>query len=148
MKYNANQADKSKGWKVHWNLHLLTYSLSGYIPGKGWRVVLHTDRIALQAVRPIVSETGRQRVIETRQKNVHAWLWGLQYFVGADFWEIVGMLKVDIDENNLSYNPYRSDKFFYSLHGVWVPLHDASGVVMSVNRGKPVMNVLGPMSAE
>ena len=148
MKYNANQADKSKGWKVHWNLHLLTYSLSGYIPGKGWRVVLHTDRIALQAVRPIVSETGRQRVIETRQKNVHAWLWGLQYFIGGEYWDIVNGLGINPKDNNLSYNPYRSGKFFYNLGGVWVPLHDAHGVVLRVNAGKPFMTVLGPLSAE
>jgi len=61
---------------VYRNLHKDLYSvriLEG--PSKG-RVVAHCSRIMVENAEFVVSERGRQRVIEERRKNVHAFIRG------------------------------------------------------------------------
>lgn len=62
-------------------------------------VVAHGDTVILSDVRFVVSESGRQRVIATRRKNVHAY--------------IVGKLALSCDVLPLKviYNPYTLDRF-------------------------------------
>ena len=45
-------------------------------PGKGWRVWQHATAVSLRDVSFTVSEAGRQRVLATGKKNVHAFMVG------------------------------------------------------------------------
>lgn len=69
------------------------------------KVVSHTDNIVLKDCQFVVNESGRQRVIKTQSKNVHAFIKGL-----------IG----DIDDiqltfsNILCYDPYKTGHFMDS----------------------------------
>lgn len=52
---------------VYWNLHKDRYSVR-----RGTRVQRHADFVHLENVKFSVSESGRQRVIREKRKNVHA----------------------------------------------------------------------------
>ncbi len=110
---------------VYRNLNKDMYSVQcreGKLYGK---VIAHCDAIDLIDPQFIVRETGRQKVIETRKKNVHAFVvgqlaaasnWQPQYDIGG--WPA----KMDHDDTMfadfVSYNPYVYKTFVYSgLHG-------------------------------
>lgn len=99
---------------VYWNLHRNCWSVKDTATGK---VTAHADRVVLSDVVFKVSEAGRQRVLRTNQKNVHA---------GA-----VGVLEpvqgATRPRRRVRYNPY--------LHSTFVdmagrPISSASLVVM------------------
>ena len=56
--------------RVYRNLRHSCYSIQRHILGR-WLVVAHADRLMLTNVSFKVSEAGRNRVLKTRQKNVH-----------------------------------------------------------------------------
>ena len=85
--------------KVYFNLHKKCLS----VQYKGL-VVAHLDEIALSEVEFKVSEAGRQRVLKTKRKNVHAFLIG---FV-SDFRLFRGLEGFPV-----SYNPYRYSSFVH-----------------------------------
>lgn len=71
-------------------------------------VVAHADGFIIKNVKARVSESGRQRVIKEKQKNVHAKLIG----------EFVG--EKDIDVSNLDeifYDPYTTESFINKTTG-------------------------------
>lgn len=63
------------------------------------RVVAHADEISLSNVYTIVNQKGRKRVIQEKQKNVHAFL------VGKIMLENIALVK------ELYYNPYMFSSF-------------------------------------
>jgi len=69
--------------EVYWNLHKSLFSMRAMSgPNKGL-VVAHCNRIVLETVSLSVSEKGRQKVLTSGQKNVHAFIRGdLRYFQG------------------------------------------------------------------
>jgi hypothetical protein len=66
---------------------------------KGWRLLRHTDRIALRNVRFIVNEAGKQRVRREQKKFVHA-------FVEGEERSQIGLIVTLI-----KYNPYQHETF-------------------------------------
>lgn len=85
--------------RIYWNLHKKMYS----VVYKG-RVVSHTTDINLKDVTFVVRQSGRERVLREKKKNVHA------YVVG----KIVDDREVWFSQGNydtISYNPYQSDSF-------------------------------------
>lgn len=60
--------------KVYYNLHKKTFSIADYKTGL---VVGHGDCFTLTCPTFKVSETGRQRVLREKKKNVHAYVIGL-----------------------------------------------------------------------
>jgi hypothetical protein len=84
--------------KSYRNLHKKCLSVQT-MTKKGWRVTAHVQEITLSDVEFRVSETGRQRVLNEKRKNVHAFVIG---FVSED--------KLDYP-NRLSYNPYKNTGF-------------------------------------
>ena len=88
-----NEGDKVK---VYYNLHLNCYSIK-----KGSLVVAHAPCVYLQGVTTNINEKGRQKVIEKKKKNVHAYIIGnftYQSFNTEGF-------------NQMVYNPYLYSSF-------------------------------------
>lgn len=102
--YKGRQIDFSKPVKVYRNLNNGLFSVV-----QGNIVVAHVDSITLTDVSFKVSEAGRQRVITTKQKNVHAYVVGKVVAVND-------LQLKNIDNNTPSrirYNPYKFG-YFYS----------------------------------
>ena len=73
------------------------------------RVIKHVHRILLVDCKFIVNEAGRQRVLKTGSKNVHAWVDGIDAGRAGAF---------GIDEcgrdflRRIEYNPYVANTFY------------------------------------
>lgn len=64
--------------RVYWNVKNHKFSVQHKLP-QGWRLDCHVGGMfwyELENVKFHVSEKGRQRVLKTGQKNVHAWMEG------------------------------------------------------------------------
>jgi hypothetical protein len=103
---------------VYFNLHKKCWSVKALEgPCKG-RVVRHARLVYLTNVTPKVSEAGRQRVIRTGRKNVHAGIVGTLQFA-ADDDSPSGWFKAVLREKNerfehadmVTYNPYKFETF-------------------------------------
>lgn len=99
---------------VYRNLHTGDFSVrqSGIVIG-------HTDSILLQDCRFLVSQKGRQRVIRTGRKNVHA---GVSGYNSGD------MLKIEY-LTPVKYNPYKTMFFMCGD----VPVHESKYVLLENN---------------
>lgn len=86
--------------RVYYNLHKAVWSVQNYIPGRGWRVFMHMEALTLENVVWKVYEAGRQRVIQQKRKNVHAF--GIGDVAGN--WD-------DGDWQKVRYNPYAGPFF-------------------------------------
>lgn len=117
--------------KVYFNLHKKCFS----VQQKGL-VVAHTNEILLTGATFKVSEAGRQRVIKTKRKNVHAFVVG--YVVGG----YVGNVTSDRDSwKSVTYNPYKYSSFV--MREGETPITDADVVSLVAANGKGSIKVLG-----
>jgi hypothetical protein len=82
---------------IYRNLHTKTFS----VRYKG-KVIAHPKLFTAYGVTFKVNQTGRQKVLNERRKNVHA-------FVVCDHWEET--LKGKRITNRVFYNPYEGDSF-------------------------------------
>lgn len=82
---------------VYRNLHRKCYSVKSMQTG---RVLFHADDITLVNVKFRVGKAGRERVLRTKQKNVHA---GVVGYI-ADVSLLCQSIKV-------TYNPYKYSSF-------------------------------------
>jgi hypothetical protein len=80
--------------RVYRNLHRNCLSVQ-HKTDRGWRLLQHIHAIALRDVRFIVNESGRQRVLREKKKNVHAFIEGT---VCDDF--------ISDSSSLVYYNPY------------------------------------------
>lgn len=63
--------------RVYYNSRRRCFSLLGRQDNKGpWRVVGAATAVALGAARFVVSDAGRQRMLRSGVRNVHAWVEG------------------------------------------------------------------------
>jgi len=85
--------------KVYRNLHKKCFSVVSIETG---RVIMHTSSICLKDVKFKVSKAGRERVLKSKQKNVHAFVYG---HIIDDIGKEEGLVPV-------SYNPYLKDSFY------------------------------------
>lgn len=88
--------------RVAKNLHKKQYSLR-----QGSKVVGYATHLTLQNCTFEVNEKTRQRVIRNRQKEVHAFVVG----------EPVDGVSLPEDAIHISYNPYRSGRFYRKDNG-------------------------------
>lgn len=89
----VKMVDPSKRVHVYRNLHMGGFSV------KQGTVRFHTMNVSLYDIKFVVRESGRQRVIRERQKNVHAY--------------VSGFLSEKIVDSDLLlwYNPYKVSQF-------------------------------------
>ena len=89
---------------VYFNRHKSTFS----IRHKG-KVIEHTDTVVIKNPRFVVNESGRNRVLREKKKNVHAFVRGEYYtkeyklnvLDGKKYWK------------GIYYNPYKHGSFVY-----------------------------------
>jgi hypothetical protein len=90
--------------RVYYNLHKRKLSIQQkQINASGklvWKVVRHSNLIILENVRFKVSESGRQRVIKEKKKNVHA------FVIGNECND-----PMVIEDGKIFYNPYKFSSF-------------------------------------
>lgn len=90
--------------KVYWNLHKKCFS----VQHKGL-VIAHVNHLTLEAPVFKVSEAGRQRVLATRRKKVHAFVVG--------WWNGTPATPIDSElvfTHKVTYNPYKYDHFVFT----------------------------------
>ncbi len=104
---------------VYRNLRKKCYSVKSL---KTKRVIAHVDSINLIEVKFKVSEAGRQRVLRTKQKNVHAGVIGY-----------IADISLLCQSSNVTYNPYKFDSFVNKdnempIYEANIACIDASGI--------------------
>ena len=88
---------------VYFNLHRKLWSIKSLKTGL---VIGHRNTIVLSDVEPKVSESGRQRVLKEKKKNVHAGLIGTL--------KSVKELKHSLENfKEITYNPYKYTSFVF-----------------------------------
>lgn len=116
--------------RVYWNTRKKTFSIQDY---KTRKVIEHRDRLILTNVTFKVYESGRQRVLKTGHKNVHA-------FVIGDYYESEPLCYVDENSFNMGvmYNP-RVHKEFVMMSKSYQPVYETELALLK--RGCVFINV-------
>ena len=104
--YKGRTIDKTQKVMIYKNLHNGLFSVK-----QNGLVVAHVESFCMDSVSFKVSESGRQRVLKEKKKNVHA------YIIGKIF--DINRLNVENDffasivaNQSIRYNPYKSNCFF------------------------------------
>lgn len=100
--------------RVYRNLHNGLFSVLTK-QDKGWRLAGHVSQISLCSVHFIVSEAGRQRVLKTGKKDIHAYMQGC-----LTTNEIFNKITENSRLVEVRYNPYKTSKFmsFYDAEEI------------------------------
>lgn len=72
------------------------------------RVVAHRPRILMRGVKFVVRKAGRERVLQTKRKNVHAFCVGQWCGRRGAYGEIASARTFPV---KISYNPYKAGHF-------------------------------------
>ena len=104
--------------EVYRNLHTGLWSVRSSQTGL---VVLHAESVILQDCKLVVQKAGRERVLQEKRKNVHAFVVGT--LVGLSgraninqdrqiFMKEARPYKLaDMNKSSISYNPYKAEHF-------------------------------------
>jgi hypothetical protein len=112
-------------YKIYRNLHKDCFSVLKWNPDKkGYRLFKHVKELRADAVRFKVHESGRQRVLRDRQKNVHAYILCRAFEVLNDR-PTEGLTEV-------YYNPYATDSFVIKDRDE--AIHEAESVILFDNK--------------
>lgn len=88
--------------RVYRNLHKKAYSVQARNHSNQWRVIYTKSYIHLTNVEFHLIPSGQNRVRETKQKNVHAFIIG----------DLVELPQINFSDcNRLTYNPHFNDWF-------------------------------------
>jgi hypothetical protein len=106
--FRGRRVHPAKQVRLHRNLHSRQNPRKKYSIMQGGLVVGHTSQFMLRKCSFIVRPAGRKRVLETKRKNVHAFVFGFVAMEG-------GMGTTAADARGLpakiTYNPYKFDSF-------------------------------------
>ena len=87
--------------RIYYNFHKKLFSVQEKVNGS-WKVVEYTNEIFIRNATFKVSESGRQRVLKQKRKNVHAFILGERFpFIPKSF----------VYRDEVSYNPYKQGNF-------------------------------------
>lgn len=93
--------------RVYYNVRKDKLSVQQKVNGK-WKVTRHEDTVLLKDATFKVSESGRQRVLRDKQKNVHAFIEG----------EECPLIPVNcLYRDVVTYNPHRDKTFVAAYYG-------------------------------
>lgn len=111
---------------VHYNRHNDTWTVKD--GGSGLKIA-QAERLILTGVRPHVGAGGRERVLRTGARNVHAWLRG----VPSEDWSLA---PAGSRRRRIRYDPFRGAEFEVQARpdsDDWVP-YPGSQVVLFCGR--------------
>lgn len=91
---------------VYYNLHKHVWSIKALEGSQKGKVVAHRDTVWLRDAKPVVSLSGRHRVLREQRKNVHAGITG-EWIPNKG---IHRGMKLD----KVTYNPYKYESFVYT----------------------------------
>lgn len=127
------------------NLHFndrIIWSVQYYnSQSKSWLLMMHTPNVMLRNCRFIVSERGRQKVIDSKRKNVHAFVLG-ELVVDTNLFH--NRNKKSRQGITVTYDPYKYRKFVVApdslLSNRFNPLDEieAAAIVWMKENGKVV----------
>ena len=134
----AHYIDMSKTVDVYRNLHTGLWSVR-----QGGVVRCHIDRLFMYGCRMVVSQNGRQRVLEEGRKNVHAVIRG-KVAPARDANNIIDCIaKVGIREFDIVYNPCEFEQFMGCYEATDLePVHSAGYVDLDSSRCPRVVGYL------
>jgi len=113
--FKGRTIDKTKKISVYRNLHNNMFSIK-----QGGLVVAHTNKIALRGVTFHVSEKGREKVLQEKKKNVHAYVKGY----------MCPIKPLPGERKEVYYNPYKVSSFMLENNA----LHECNYMVLCNNR--------------
>jgi len=88
---------------VYYNLHKHTFSLQSRNKEDYGKVIGHTEHVILKNANYVVRKAGRNKVLQEKKKNVHAFVVG----------ELVeGIVGTRYKEKAVTYNPYKCKSFY------------------------------------
>jgi hypothetical protein len=100
-----------KPYKIYRNLRNKCFSVLKYNEEKkGYRLHTHLERAILTDVVTKVSQAGRQKVIQDKQKNVHA-------FILAKYYVPIPVDRRVVRSEEIYYNPYEQSTFSENKNG-------------------------------
>lgn len=112
--------------EVYFNLHKKLFSVRNCKTGK---VFAHSTHVTVRDPKFVVRQSGRNRVLEERKKNVHAFVRGeLEdiYCHGLD-----DIAKCVSQGEEVTYNPYKYETFVY--RDCESSIHEAAMACLSKN---------------
>ncbi len=113
---------------IYFNLHRKCWSIKALEGERKGRVIGHAQSVEVHGVMFKVSEAGRQRVLRTRKKNVHAGIVGqLAQWIPA--WSEVGPIEGKPGGIPVTYNPYKGPSFVTLPD--YTPLYMAGGAILN-----------------
>lgn len=122
--------DSYKGRKINFDQKVMVYKNlhnGKFSVKQNGLVVAHVDSIEFEVAMFNVNESGRQRVINEKKKNVHAFIVGY-----------IKAVNVDKDVSNLkavSYNPYKYSQFYFKSNSQLVSPMSYDNVFCSISKG-------------
>ena len=128
----AGQFIAGRRVQVYFNLHRKTFSIRDAITK---RVVGYADDIMLNDVVFVVNQSGRNRVLKERKKNVHAYCEG----TFACYYSPLDTI------SNVEYNPYLHETFVNTKSGQ--PVTEAETVFLRVQEKSPKVEAINPRRA-
>ena len=113
--------------RVYWNLHKKKFSVQARY-GYDWYVVAHISELTLKNVTFKVSQAGRNRVLRTGVKNVHAYVIGALYpFADTEKWRQV------------TYSPRSYDSFVMVYNMAVYAVESLPSLTLVTENGKPAL---------
>ena len=124
--YKGRSIDFNHEVKIYKNLHNGLFSVMQF-----GLVVAHVESFTMFNVTFKVSESGRQRVIKEKQKNIHAFIIGTLSSVNAEF--------ITTDKcSSITYNPYKASNFYYRNDDTFTPVKLPSCQVINAHCKKGI----------
>lgn len=91
---------------VYFNLHKKTFSIKALEGANKGRVIDYSDDVTIENAMFKVSQAGRNRVLQEKRKNVHA------YVIG----ELKSSSEAAICGEKITYNPYLYNSFVTAMN--------------------------------
>ena len=117
---------------VYFNLHKNIFSVQSREKESYGRVIDHVESVVLEAPKFVVRQAGRKKVIEDKQKNVHAFVVG----------NIAEGVETSSLEEIVTYNPYKYTSFVKEDTREEVSSAEYSVIRFGVD-GKPLISAYG-----
>lgn len=122
--YKGRSIDFTKQVKIYKNLHNGLFSVM-----QNNLVVAHIESFKMSSVIFKVNESGRQRVIQEKKKNVHAFICGLLQEINCTDDDLI----ISNPHTKIRYNPYVSDSFMLGINSF--KINNAAKVYGCVKNG-------------